>query len=283
MQQKNKRSVRSVPGMKSVLVIAALAGISSAQASVVQFNTAGTGYSDAVAASSAIDLRGSGFVLARPNPTDPANFLFSERGAYELTQADGLSPLGSHDVTLTYSITGTVNPMTGVLSFSSGTFDLYSDATMNFGTASSNPSVVFGASDGVRIASFTISSGSGSTRGQVHLEGSANAGSILPGYFFSASGEDLSRSGKLQFGVDLGNKIDANPSPVTIAELACKASGFNGPGCNGSPYTNSPFYLLVSDGGRATISSPVPEPSHGALFLAGLGVLGLCSRRSRQQ
>lgn len=88
----------------------------------------------------------------------------------------------------------------------------------------------------------------------------------------------------MQFAVNIGNIIDNDPSATKVSELACKAAGFPGAGCNGNAYANTPFYNMVSDGGSVTLSTttPVPEPDSAALFLAGLGLLGLIARRARK-
>jgi hypothetical protein len=250
----------------------------SAQGAPVQLDPAGTGPVGAVVDASSIAAHGSGFVVVQPNAADPTHSTFTETGAYELTQADGLSALGSRDITLTYSVAGSINLFTGTASFSAGTIDLYSDAALNFGSASANPSVVFGANDGTHIVTFQISSG-GLVGGAAHLEGSAAAGSILPGYFFS--GQDLSQSQQLQFSVDLSNVINPSPSATVVSELVCK-SGFPGPGCDGTPYANTPFYFVGTDGANVVLSA-VPEPSTGTLALAGGAGLWLLSRRTRRQ
>lgn len=282
MDHKNREAVKKRFGIKTALAIAALAGVSSAQAGIVQFNPTGAGSAGAIPVTSAINVNGSGFVLTLPNPYDPTSFLFSETGAYQLTQPDGSSPIGAHDITLTYSVMGILNPQNGALSFSTGAFNLYSDATFNFGTGSNNPSVVYGANDGPLIASFLISPGFGNASGNVHLQGAAIAGSILPGYFFSSSGIDLSVTGNLQFAVDIGNDIDLAPSATVVSELVCKAAAFPDPGCSGGDYSNTPYYFVVSDGGATSLST-IPEPGSGSLVFAGIAGLGLLSRRSRKQ
>ena len=274
---------KAASGIRKVLAAAVLVGMSCAQASVLQFNPSGTGPNSATAVTSAIDVHGSGFVMSQQDPTNPLHFIFSEQGAYQLTAADGVSPIGARDITLTYSVTGTINPMTGALSFSNGAFNLYSDVAMNFGTGNIRPDVVFGASDGALIASFLISAGSGFASGSVHMQGRAATGSILPGYFFSDIGEDLSQSGDLQFAVDIHNQIDWAPSATVVSELVCKASAFPGPGCNGMDYVNTPYYFVVSDGGEVALFTALPEPAGAVLVFAGLVGVGLVSRRWRRQ
>ncbi|WP_263771921.1 flocculation-associated PEP-CTERM protein PepA [Propionivibrio soli] len=261
------------------LMLASSIGFSVAHAAIVSFNAGGTGLSGAVPATSAISVHGSGFAMSQFNPATPAILSFTELGAYQLTQPDGVSPIGVRDVTLTYSVSGTLNALTGALAFTSGLFSLYSDSIFNFGSASSNPGVMFGANDGTLIASFLITSGFGSASGTAHMNGAAVAGSILPGYFFSTGGEDLSQSGDLSFAVDIDNMIDFSPSPTVVSEIVCKAAGFIGPGCDGTPYANSPYYFVVTDGGKATLSTTVPEPGTLMLGVLGMAAIGVVRRR----
>lgn len=282
MNKSSRESAKKGHKLIAAIAVAALAVASSAQASVIEFNPSGTGFPGAIPVSSGIDVHGSGFVATGPDPSNPGSYIFSETGAYQLTQADHTSPIGTRDITLTYSVMGAVNPGTGALSFTAGSFNLYSDPTFNFGSTSSNPSVVFGANDGVLIASFLISGGTGQANGTVHLNGDAIAGSIRSGYFFSSSGEDLSLSGKLQFAVDIGNKI-VSPTANEISEIICKTSVYPIPGCGGGDYANTPYYFAVRDGGAVSLSSSVPEPGSLALAFAGLMGLGLSSRRARKE
>ena len=269
--------------LKAGLVVAAALGVSAAQADTVRFNTLGTGIAGSLPVTSAISTHGSGFVMSQANPADPTSFVFQETGAYQLTQADGVSPIGYHDITLLYTVSGTVNPFTGLLSFATGSFNLFSDANFNFGSMSADPMTVFGASDGTLIGSFQIAPGTGYASGTVHMEGSAIAGSILPGYFFSGTGVDLSLTDDLQFAIDIGNALEPSPTTAQVSELVCKASAFPGPGCNGMPYSNTPYYFVVSDGGQVVVSThDVPEPASAMLVFAGLAGIGFM-RRSRKQ
>jgi len=265
----------------AMFVLCSMAAVTAAQASAVSLNVAGDGLAGAIAYSQGLNVQGSGFVLAQASATGVS---FSELGAYQMVQADGTSPIGSRDVTLLYSAGGQIDPLTGALSFTSGAFNLYADMNINFASASSDPVVIFGANDGDLIASFQISSGNGTPYGQVHMTGQAVAGSIRPGYFFSSSGDDLSLSGNLQFVIDIGNVLDDAPSAAVVSEIVCKATGLPLPGCDGTPYFNTPYSFVVKDGGLATLSSAdvVPEPGSMALALFGLTGVGAFARRSRR-
>ncbi len=282
MKKIYRTSVKKNLKLIAAIAVTALVGVSSAQASVIEFNPSGTGFPSAIPATPGINVHGSGFVTMGPDQINPGRFIFSETGAYQLTQADNTSPIGTRDITLTYSIMGAVNPGTGALSFTGGSFNLYSDSIFNFGTASSNPSVVFGANDGILIASFLISGGSGQANGTAHFNGNAIAGSITPGYFFSSTGEDLGLTGNLQFSVDIGNNI-VSPAANEISEIICKTSAFPIPGCGEGNYANTPYYFAVRDGGTVNLSTTVPEPGSMALAFAGLMGLGLSSRRTRKK
>jgi hypothetical protein len=222
---------------------------------------------------------GSGFVVLQANPADAGNPFFMETGAYELTQPDGVTPLGMRDLTLTYTVGGSVNLMTGVVTFSGGVASLFADDAFNFGSASSDPGVVLGANDGTRVASFAIASGGGFGGGQIHLEGTS-FGPLAPGYVFVGS-TDLALAPAIHFDADIGNAINLAPSATLVTELACKG-GFPGPGCNGTPYENTPYYFIVSDGASVVLSA-VPEPSSVTLFLSGLAGIALFAiRRNRR-
>lgn len=284
MKQASRGSLKESLKLIAAIAVTALAGVSSAQASMIEFNTSGTGAAGAIPGSG-IDAHGSGFVqLLGPDLNNPGNYIFTETGAYQLTQADHSTPIGSHDITLRYSAIGTANPDTNAFSFTTGSFNLYSDPTFNFGTASSDPSVLFGANDGVLIASFLISAGTGQANGTVHLNGNAIAGTISSGYFFSSTGEDLSLTGNLQFAVDIGNEI-VSPTANEISEVICKTTAYPIPGCGAAGnYANSPTgsYFAVRDGGTVDLST-VPEPGSMALAFAGLMGLGFSSRRARRK
>ena len=282
MKNSNRDSLKKSLKLIAAIAVTALAGVSSAQASVIKFNPSGTGFPGAIPASPGIDAHGSGFVTTGPDQSNPGNYVFSETGAYQLTQADRTSPIGTRDITLMYSVMGAVNPGTGALNFTGGSINVYSDSAFNFGSASSNPSVVFGANDGVLIASFLLSGGSGQANGTARFNGNAIAGSIRSGYFFSSTGEDLSQTGNLQFAVDIEN-IVVSPTANEISEIICKTSAYPIPGCNGGNYANTPYYFAVRDGGTVNLSTTVPEPGSMALAFAGLMGLGLSSRRARKK
>ena len=69
-------------------------------------------------------------------------------------------------------------------------------------------------------------------------------------------------------GVESGNLVMPDSTPVNFADLTVLLSEWTGPGPAGSP-------AAALDG------APVPEPS--SLLLAVIGVLGVCCRRRRQR
>ena len=289
---KGKREAKgsSISSVFRAVVFAgsALAAASFANAAPVSFNTVGDGFAGAAAINAPVNVQGSGFVLVRPDQAT-GQLLFSEAGAYRLTGSDDISPIGPHDISLVYSVSGLIDLSTGRLSFSDGGFSLYSDANFNFGTASNDPAIIFGANDGEQIASFRINGGAGVPGGSVHMEGQSLPGSIRPGYFFSATGDDLSLGNSFQFAIDIGNVTDPSPSATVVSEIICKAMPYPVPGCDGTEFANSPYFFLVKDGGQATLSTAdglggtVPEPGSAALALFGLVGVGFGRKRTRRQ
>ena len=263
-------------------MLAAVSTASVARAESVSLNPDGTGAAGLPATGNAapIDGHGSGFVIVQPDPTSATQARFFETGAYELTQPDGVSRLGTHDVTLTYSVFGSIDLLSGQLSFSSGIVNIYSDSQFNFGSISPASPIIYGANDGAPIASFSISAGGGLASGAVSLQADAIVGTILPGYFYTASGIDVIATQQLHLTVQIGNSIDMAPSNAVVAEIVCKAAAFPGPGCAGGSYANTPYYFVVSDHAQATLSA-VPEPSSGATALAGIALIGAIARSKR--
>lgn len=258
------------------MAVLVLLMLPTAQAAVSwQINPAGTGAADATTVS-AIDVGGSGFVQILPNAD--GSFTFVEHGAYQALQSDRLTPFGSQDITVTYSVTGTgsfVDPL--ALRFTTGSIDLYADPTFDFGTAAGT----YGADNGTHIARFDIFGGGATPTGMVSLSARLTAGSLARGYFFTAGGDDLADTARPILTLGIYNEPVLVPDSLLVSEIACSMAAYGGPGCNGTPYAYSPFAFAVHDGGFASITA-VPEPATGALLLAGLGLLSFAVKRSRQ-
>ncbi|MDO9597177.1 MAG: flocculation-associated PEP-CTERM protein PepA [Azoarcus sp.] len=244
-------------------------------APVWQINTEGTGLSGASTVSS-VDVTGVGFVQILPSTTVPYVFDFVEHGAYRAVKPDGLAALGTHDLTLTYSVFGTgsfLDP--AALRFTSGTIDIYADAALDFGTATAN----YGADNGTLIARLGISEGGVDAAGLVTVKASAIQGTLRPGYFFTADGSDLSTRNDVTMTLGVYNQT-VTPDAMMISEVICSLAAYAGPGCNGEPYANTPLSFAVQDGGYAFMST-VAEPGSLSMLLAGLGLVATVRRRRR--
>ena len=263
--------------------ITALAALSQpAQASTGWYlNTAGTGWSDASFVSS-LNVAGAGFIQQKFSLA-ALGFNFTESGAYQVLNNTGSAPFGSHDLTVSYDVTGSV----GLLGsgFSGGVINLYSDSVFDFGSTNG----LYGANNGTHIASFTVVGGVvDPISRQAGLQANLVSGSLASGYFFDLAGNDLSGRDSLSLSLGVQSTV-INPSGTHIvAEIACEQAGFTGAGCNGRPYRASFLNLgwsTVQDVGVATLNysaltqqvTAVPEPTTALMMLTGL--LGLAARQ----
>lgn len=252
-------------------------GIQSAHAATGwQINPEGLGVAGATAVSAA-DVGGVGFVQIVPSTTTPGDFTFFEHGAYQLLQTGSTNPFGARDITVSYEVTGVgnfTNPF--ALNFTSGSIKLFSDANFDFGSANSN----YGADNGTAIGSFSVFGGGILNNGLITLQAQLDAGSLLSGYLFDANGNDMTNAAKVLLQLGVYNQT-TTPDALLVSEIICGMSGYGGPGCDGTPFVNSPLAYAVRDGGSVSLTA-VPEPASLALLGIALGAIPLARRRARQ-
>lgn len=241
-------------------------------APVWQVNPGGTGPGGAVAVQ-ALNVGGAGFVQIIPDAANPTAFTFIEHGAYQALQADGVTPFGSRDLTITYAVSGSgsfLDP--AALRFNAGSIRLFSDSVFDFGSAAGH----YGADNGTALARFDVIGGGVNASGLVNVSAALVGGSLLPGYLFAADGSDLAGTSGVLMNLGVFNQ-PTQPDGLFVSEIICGLAAYTGPGCDGTPYANSPLAFAVRDGGFVGIT--VPEPGSLGISLAGLGLLGFARRR----
>ena len=259
------------------LGVVALTGLglaAPATATPFQIATDGSGLAGAQTRSG-FDLGGNGFVFQYLDPVS-GQPMFQENGVFRITAADGVSPIGTNDLTLTYTLWGMADPLSGLITFAGGSIDLYSDSAFDYGSTTG----IYGADDGTHVASFQVTGGTGDPMGthQVNMSAQLVSGSLLPGYLFSLNGQDMSLMGSVTLDATFVDNVAA-PDATTVDELVCEQAGLPGLGCLGTPYANQiPYYFLVADSATVTLNA-VPVP--GSLCLGALGAVMLGMHRRR--
>jgi hypothetical protein len=240
------------------------------------FNPLGTGYAGGTNVNESLDVSGNAFIALTPTGTN--TFSFTEHAAFAVTGKDGglsLGSYGNNKVTATFEATGT-GTFNGAFTFTGGTIKMYSGVDQYGSTAG-----VYGANTGELIASFTVlAGGGGMVDGSGNPVGNGNVsvfaqaltpGGLDAGYFFNSAGTDLSMQDILSFAFTNANGT-GTPSPTAVSEIACQFSGYTGPGCDGTAYSNVPGRaIFVGNNGQFKLAE-VPEP--GSLALFGIAILG---------
>ncbi|UCV18890.1 flocculation-associated PEP-CTERM protein PepA [Ferribacterium limneticum] len=257
----------------SILAIA-VSSQSALAANDWQINSAGSGAGGATAVS-ALDVNGVGFVQVQPDDNAPGLFSFIEHGAYRALNTDGSTQFGAHEITVSYSVSGSGNFLDqSALRMSAGRIDLYSDANLDFGTGATH----YGADNGTRFASFEIVDGYlANDQGLFIVNARGIAGSFAEGYLFNAAGTDMATLSNVQLELALFNQPSIPDGPI-ISGIVCGLAQ----ACSSGPVSLSPLAYTVQDRGSVTISA-VPEPESSAMLLAGLGVVAAVARRRRSQ
>lgn len=232
-----------------------------------------------------LDLVGPSYV--QTSVPSGGNFTFNEWGAFGINYYDGGSPLPTPNyITATFTGAGT-GTLGGSISFTpgSGWINVYSDTVNNYATNAS----MYGADDGTQIAQFLLVSGGGSItptgvpNGAITLV--AQATMILPGYFFTSSGVDLSTLinpiNPILFGFTTVNASRVgNPAPIVVSEIVNQFAG-DPSFANTLPVEGTQAGEMVfGNNGQFRVS--VPEPASLALLGLGLAGMGLLGRRKRQ-
>ncbi|MCB1937917.1 MAG: VPLPA-CTERM sorting domain-containing protein [Rhodocyclaceae bacterium] len=262
-----------------------MAAAPAAQASSGWYlNPEGSGI-DGASFVSSLNVGGYGFIEQSVSRTHWFALDFEEHGAYQVLDATGTAPFGSHDITVSYAVSGYVGLFGS--DFTAGTIDIYSDAVFDFGSTNAQ----FGANNGTLIASFSVDSGQiDPLNGQAALQASVVGGSVASGYFFDINGVDLAGRDDFSFSLGVQNSVIDPSGTNVVGEIACEQAGFTGRGCNGRPYRASFLnlgYSTVQDVGVVSFNIPdsnlanvavVPEPTSALMMLSGLLGIGAWRR-----
>lgn len=272
-------------------------------------DTAGNGDSDGAAVIDVWDLINiSGIGYAEIYDTNaPADLegTFSNWGVWKATSSDyagetfpDLNGDNTNDVELTgiYQFGGDA-VLGGDLTFKTGTLSIYLDdlTNENYGTVESgsgytNPigDSVYGADDGLLIATFSLISGTGviSESGEI-TESMDNVNIVYEsnflraGYWVTADGTDLSTLDPIEWVMGFSNTtaVTGPPQDAIIAELYTEYAVETG--ANQGPEFSPPEAVYMTNNGEFKLAV-VPEPTTFLLF--GFSLIGLAgiSRRNLQ-
>ena len=226
-----------------------------------------------------LTFSGESYVVNTATST-PGIYTSTDTGVFIVTGYNGGLPLGTTgQLTGVFSATDITSLSSGSFVFTGGSFSLYYNPTVTYGTTSANS---YGAASGTQLASFTINptydptSGggfinplTGIPNGQVSVGSQAPTTIVSPSPFLDTSGNALGLSG-LVLGVVTSNAAldsSANSGSYTLSPLLSTA-------LSGSAGTtnNAPNVMFIGNGGQLTLQY-APEPA--TIALLGCGLLGI--------
>ena len=241
-----------------------------------------------------LSFNGESYVKNIPSPYVPGLYSSIDQGVFDVTQKGGGVPLNLGGGQLTAYFTGTnlTNTNSGFFTFQSGTFSVYYNPTVVYGSTSANH---YGSTAGTQIATFQVANtgnpltsggfinpnGTPTSNGTVTLTGTPPTSLTPSNIFLDSNGNSFNQNILLSF-VTTNASVDpsANPNtlsnpnqytidPNLVAAFGLPAGTYNGQG--------GPNYF-IQNGGQYKLQY-APEPMTVALFGAGLLAMGWSLRR----